>query len=275
MHALLANHIVHALLARVYHLMLYAIHIATRPIWRPLGACLAIALGGRLAGFARRSGGAVLLAGAAVLAGWLFETAQPSWPLPPVSRLSGLAVILTLGRLLCGRGGRAWCVPATAVLAAWWLRGAPTDGPGVLGCVPVALGVWLALVAGARLARSDRGWASLAASGGLACGLLAAGASPHWARAAGVPALAAVGLLGTAEAMPALAWLILAVSLSALVASDRGRYLPVDVACAAPLLVWVLVPWLARRWGLPAASALAACVCVALAWAAKRAIAAM
>ena len=238
----------HALLAHMYHLILYAIHIATRPVWRPLGACLAIAIGGRLAGWTRRPAGASLVAGLAVLAGWLFEATAPAWPLPPVTRLTGLALLLTAYNVLRARNRRAWLLPVTAALGAWWLRGAPVDGPGILLCLPVFVGLSAALWVGERLAQADRGWAMMAGSGLLAAGLLAAGASPHWARAAGVPGMAALGLLGILEAMPAVAGLIVVVSLAALVASDQGRLVRVDIACLLPLLAWAVVCWLERGW---------------------------
>ena len=263
----------HALLAHVYHLALYAIHVATRPVWRPLGACLAVALAGRLSGHARRPRGAALVAGAAVLAGWCVEAPPLAWPLPPVARLTGLAAIITIGALLRAGGRRIWFLPLTALLAAWWLLGARVDRPAILHCLPVFMGFWAALAFGNRLARGDRGWSMLASAGALAGGLMVTGASPHWARAAGVPAMAALGLLGTEEAMPALAGLIVAVSLAALVASDRGRLAPVDVACVAPLLTWALVPFLARRagrWAWPGACIQAAGAGLALAWAAVR-----
>lgn len=266
----------HALLAHVYHLALYAIHIATRPVWRSLGACLAVALAGRLTWLARQPQLAAPMAGAAVLAGWLVEAPPLAWPLTPVARLTGLAAFMIVCGWLRIEGRRAWLLPLTAAWGSWWVCGAPLYGRTILGCTPVFLGFWAALAAGQRLTQGDRGWATLAAAVGLAASLLVSGASPHWARAAGVPGIAALGLLGIPEAMTTLAGLILAVCVAALVASDRGRLVAVDVACVTPLLAWVLSPWLARFFGrraVPIASVVAAGLCVALAWAATRVMA--
>jgi hypothetical protein len=110
----------------------------------------------------------------------------------------------------------------------------------------------------------------------LAGALAVAGAAPHWGWAALVPALGALALLGAESAMPVLSGMVVAAAAAALVASDRGRLVPVDVACVAPLLAWVLVPRLARRVGRKAgavACVLAALLCVAVAWGARRAMA--
>ncbi len=70
----------------------------------------------------------------------------------------------------------------------------------------------------------------------------------------------------------ALAGAITVAAATALVASDRGRLVPVDVACVIPLLAWVLVPRFKRagRHAPPMPAVLAAAICVALAWAARR-----
>lgn len=260
----------HALLAHAYHLAALPIHLAMLPIWRPLAACLVLAVAGRLMAGGR---GAPLVAGVAVLAGWLVLAWPATWPLPPIARLGGLALIVLADAALRPRR-RAWLtLPATAAIGAWWLRGAPLSVAGIAGCVPVFLGLAAALVLSRRLARADRGWAMVAASGALAASLTLAGASPHWSRAALVPAVAALGLLGLSGAMPVLAGMLVMLAGAALVASDRGRLAGVDVACLVPLLTLAVAPHLARRSGRPSpavAGLLAALLGIAAAWAADK-----
>ncbi len=131
----------------------------------------------------------------------------------------------------------------TAAVGAWWLRGAPLDGPGILNCMPVFLGLAAALPLARWLARADRGWGGAGAAMALAGSLLLTGAAVHWARAAAVVAVAALALLGVADAAGAIAGLVVVVAAAAIVASDRGRLIPVDIACLAPLPAW----WLAKR----------------------------
>ncbi len=241
----------HALLAHAYHLAQYGLHVLAHPLWRPALVALAVASAARLAGLARGPRMAAVSAGVAVLAGWLTLGAPlDAWPLPPVARLPGLAlVVLAEAWLLASlRPRAAWLVaPVAAALAAWWLRGAPAGVEGVLGCVPVALGLAAALPLARLLARGDAGWGGAAAALALAAGLLLSGAAAHWARAALVPAAAALALLGCTEAAGALAGAVVAVAAAAMVASDRGRILAVDAACLAPLLAWGLVGRLGLR----------------------------
>ena len=227
----------HALLAHAYHLAEYGLHVLLLPLWHPPLAALAIAAAGRIAGFARTPRGATLTACAAALAGWmLLDAGWTTWPPPPIARLPVLALIL-LAEMLPPRNRRL--VPlALAALAAWWLRGAPTGAAALLGCVPVFLGLAIAFPLARRLARGDTGLGSAAAGLVLAAGIMLAGASVHWARAAIVPAVSALALLGVWGAGQALSGAIVVVAASAMVASDRGRLWPVDLACLAPLLVW-------------------------------------
>lgn len=233
----------HALLAHAYHLALVPFHLAARPVWRPLGACLLIALGGRVIGGLRNPLGAAMVAGAAVLAGSLVLAPPSSWPLAPVARLAGLAAIVLGEAVLRAWGWRPFLpLAAASALGAWWLRGAPLAGPAIANCMPVLLGLLAGLPLARRLARGDRGWATAAAAASLAGGLAVTGAAPHWVWAAAIPALVAICLTGLAAAPPVLAGMIVMVSTAALVASDRGRLVPVDAACLAPLLAWLLVP---------------------------------
>ncbi len=234
----------HALLAHAYHLVQYGLHVLLLPLWHPPLATLAVAAACRVGGLSRSRRGAALTACLAVLAGWiLIPQAWDTWPPPPIARLPGLALVLlaeaTIPVVAWPRGARL--VPlATAALAAWWLRGAPAGAAALLACLPVFLGLATALPLARRLAQPDDGRGSAAAALVLAGGILLAGASVHWARAAVVPAMAAITLLGVADASAALSGTIVVAAAAAIVASDRGRLLPVDLACLAPLLVWPL-----------------------------------
>jgi hypothetical protein len=270
----------HGLLAHAYHLALHILAVGLNPVWRPFGVALAVALAGRVAGLARLPQGAGLVAAGAVLAGWVVQDwpLLATWPPPPIARLVGLAVlVLVEGRVPESRGRRGgkapiWLLPVFAACAAWWMRGAPMDGAGIVNCMPVFLGLCAALPLARRLARGDSGWGCVAVASALAGGLLVTGAAPHWARAALVPGLAALALIGLPAAASALAGAITVAAATALVASDRGRLVPVDVACVIPLLAWVLVPRFKRagRHAPPMPAVLAAAICVALAWAARR-----
>ena len=149
----------------------------------------------------------------------------------------------------------------------------PADPARLACCLPVFLGLLAGLALARGLARNDAGWATLAAALALAGSLRVAGASPHWAVAALAPAAAALAFMGAFSAMTALSGLLVCVAGTALVASDRGRLVVVDVACLLPLLAWLLVRRLATGSGpvrSAAASAFAALSCVLLAWATTR-----
>jgi hypothetical protein len=226
----------HSLLAHLYHL-------AILPLWRAPAAAFLIALILRAMG----RGKAAYAAGFAVLAGWL-AVQYPVFsvlPAKPVDRLPGLAVIL-LGYIwlspMAGKRTGFLMLPGFAVVAAWWIAGAPVAGPGIAGCVPVFLGVWAALALTRRLAAKDTGWAGIGAALALAGAIFLAGGSPHWARAALVPACAGLALVGVAEAALPLAFATILAGCLTVLASDRGRFVPVDLAVMAPLLVWFLAP---------------------------------
>ncbi len=231
----------HSLLAHIYHLLI-------RPFWHaPVAAFLAAAvlrLLGRRVAFAAAT--------LAVLAGWLAAQYPVLIVLParPIYRLAGLAILL-LGYFWLaprvGRRGGFLALPGLALAAAWWMVGAPLEGRGIAACVPVCLGVWAALALTRRLAVADRGWAGIGASLALAAAILLAGGAPHWGRAALVPACAGLALIGVGEAALPLAFATMLVGCLAVVASDRGRFLPVDLAVSAPLLVWWLAPRLLPR----------------------------
>ena len=257
----------HAILAHAYHL---ALHVLTSRLWRPPAATLAVALVLRLLGLARSARGAALACVGAVLAGWLLL--NPEWAglhPPPLARLPGLAVILLIeAAVRTGPKQRLdWLTGLLcAGVAAWWLRGAPVTGAAMLYCVPVFVGLAAGLPASRWLARNDEVWGGVAASTALAGSLLVSGAATHWARAAVVPGLAGLMLLGLRPASPQVAAALVMVAASAIAASDRGRVLPVDVACVVPFLAWLAAPrvyWL--RLALVAA-------CVGVSWVAERVV---
>jgi hypothetical protein len=232
----------HALLVHFYHLALHMVDFVMRPVWRPFVACLGIAVAARATGAVRTAQGVALAAGGAILVGWLLQDIAwlATWPPPPIARLPGLALIVLADATLRARSkGRGWgLLLASSALAAWWLRGAPLSGAGIVNCMPVFLGLAFAFPLARRLARGDAGWGSVAAALALAAALHLTGASPHWARAALMTALAALALIGLPQAWGVLAGMITVASAAALVASDRGRLVPVDVACVVPLLAW-------------------------------------
>ncbi len=228
----------HSLLANLYHLFI-------RPFWHaPVAAFLAgliIRLLGRNTAFA-----------ASVLAGWLAAQYPMLSVLPdkPIYRLPGLATLLLTyfwWTSQAARRARFPALPALALSASWWIAGAPLSGPGIAACVPIFLGVWAALALTRRLTGAAGGWAGVGTSLALAACIFLAGGAPHWARAALVPACAGVALIGVAGAVLPLAFATMLVGCLAVVASDRGRFVPVDVAALAPLLVWFLTPALRAR----------------------------
>jgi hypothetical protein len=251
--------------------------LALAPYWRAPAAAFAAALLLRLAG--RRA--APFAAALAVLAGWLAVQVSAFSVLParPVDRLPGLAAMLLVFLLLSPRAGRRGgflALPVLAVGAGWWMGGAPLGGPGVAGCVPIVLGVWAALALTRRVAGGASVWSGVGAALALAGAITLAHGSPHWARAALVPACAGLALIGVPEAMLPLAFATALTAAATVVASDQGRFVPVDVAVLAPLLVWLLAPRVLprlRRAGPALAAAIATLGGVAVTLAAMRLLA--
>jgi hypothetical protein len=241
-------------------LIVHAYHLAILPYWRAPVAALLVALVLRLA--LRRT--PIFAAALAVLAGWLAVQYPVLSVLPakPIDRLPGLAVILLAYLWLSPRAGKRTAflaLAAVSLAASWWIAGAPLAGPGIANCVPVFLGVWAALTLTRKLSAPDRGLAGIGAAVALAMAIFLAGGSPHWARAALVPAAAGVALLGVPEAALPLAFATILTACITVLASDRGRFVPVDLAVAAPLLVWYLAPRVLPRLN-RAGPVLAACV---------------
>jgi hypothetical protein len=226
---------------------------------------------------ARRADLAAAAAGVGLAVGWSVTlgliTASPRQVPERLPLLALAAVLGAVGFAASPRLRRAW--PAATVLAAllagWWMAGAPRTWPDLRRAAPVGLGVaavaaWLAL-RGLRDA-----WWSLAAAVALATGLLAArvfGPAPWLALAA---AAAAAGALvgrsgfGFAAAMPFALGLA---ALAAVPAVARGG--AADwAAVAAPALVLALGPMLSARlgarFGPPFAWALVAAPAVLAAW---------
>ena len=186
----------HALAAHGYHWLLRLARIATWPVWQSLLAALAVAAAVRLVRSRRVAAVGTALA---VLAGWMVMAPPAVWPLSPVARLPGLAALMLGLAAMPSRAQASW--PATlavAALAAWWLRGAPADLPGVAWCLPVFFVLLAGLAAANALARNGTGWTALAATLALAASLKLTGASPHWPVAALVIAIVAAALLGAA-----------------------------------------------------------------------------
>ena len=277
----------HAILARLYHAAEHALHILHWPIVQGLVAAVLVA------GLGRLVSRPVLAAGLAVLAGWLVITwpLVLAWPEPPLARLPGAAILLLLGGGFAastapaparGRKGTArkgaaskpkgsrrwWARPVLCLALAWWLRGAPFSGNAILNGMALFLGLLGAWPIADRLARNDRGWGIAAAAVALAGSLDVAGVSPHWVWVAAVPAGAALAMLGAVEAMPALTGAVTITAAATVVASDRGRFVPADVACLVPLLALALAPRLLRPY--PAAgAALAAGLGIAVTYVAR------
>lgn len=245
--------VMHSILAHGYHL-------ALSPVWRAPAAAFVAALILRLPG--RRA--AAFAVPLALLAGWLVLLAPGLTlsPVKPVDRLPGLAIILLLYAWLAPRAGKRAAfliLPALAIVSAWWIAGAPLSGPGIAGCVPVFLGIWAALALTARLAARDAGFATVAASAALSGAIFLAGGAPHWAFAAFIPACAGLALFGVRETILPLAFAIMLTGSLTILASNRGRFVPIDLAVLAPLLVWVLAPRILPRLN-KAGPALAAAV---------------
>jgi hypothetical protein len=263
----------HALFAQVHH---WTNLVLATPTWCALLAAAGTGLILRIAAPAR----AALAACVAVTCGSLALAlpATPLWHATPIARLPGAFLLLALSTLVAGRPGRAryWLLPPIiACITAWWLRGAPLTSAGIAGVVPVVLGLLAAAALVRRLASHDTGSTGVVAATTLAAAIwLATGATP-WVFAALLPACAGLVLLGRGEAAAPLAQAATLVGVATVVAADRGRLLPIDIAALAPLLVWVLAPRLQPRLNRagPILSAGLAALCgIALFWAATRAM---
>lgn len=252
----------HDNLASLYHLGLRLWGI---PTWRPAAAALCVGLLARVAAPRQARAGAA----ASLLAGWIALTLPASLlPAEPLARLPGAALLLLLAACLTKRFD-GWRLAGFALAAAWWLRGAPLNGPGIAGAMPVFLGLLAALPLTRRLARADQGVTGAAAALTLGAGIIIAGGAYHWGRAALAPAAACLAFLGIAEAQAVLQAGIVLLAAATIVASDRGRFIPVDAAALMPLLVWALAPRLLPRLqkaGPALAAGLAAAAALALFW---------
>jgi hypothetical protein len=241
-------------------------YLAAQRDWRAPIVALVAGLLLRLAG----RGHARLAAGLAVLAGWLALTWPATlWPTAAADRLPGLALLLVAYGFAAPRLGRG-AIPLLAVVAAWWLRGAPLQGAALASVMPVFLGLLAVSFLVRRIAARDTGWTGIAAAASLAAAIYLAGGGLHWVRAALVPAAAGLALLGLTDSVAALQLATVLAAATVVVASDHGRLAPIDAAAAAPLLVWFLAPRLQPRLNRagPALSGAAAAVFgLAIIWA--------
>ncbi len=257
----------HEQLARIYHL---ALRILLTPLWRAPVAAFVAGLLVRPLAPARAPLGAVL----AVVAGWLALVLplNPFTEAGPVARLPGAAILL--GAFVAVSSGpgrlRGWlALPLYAAAVAWWLRDAPLNGSDIAHLVPIILGLIAASAVARKLASRDAGITTIAAAVALAAALELSGAAPHWSRAALVPAAAGLSLYGRGEFVATLAQATILVAAAAVVASNRGRFVPADLAAVAPFVVWFLAPRLLPRLRSagPALAASLAAVCgVAMVW---------
>jgi hypothetical protein len=259
----------HALPAQVHH---WTNLVLTTPEWRTLLIAAGAGLILRFAAPARAALAACVALTCGSLA--LVLPGNPLWHAAPIGRLPGAFLLLTLSVLIAARPGRAkrWLLPPiTAAVTAWWLRGAPLTSAGIASVVPVFLGLAAASALVRRVASRDTGSTGIVAAIALAAAIwLATGATP-WVYAALLPAFAGLALLGRGEAAAPLAQATTLVGVATIVAADRGRLLPVDIATLAPLLVWALAPRLQPRLNRagPVLSAGLAALCgIALFWAA-------
>jgi hypothetical protein len=248
----------HATLAPLYHL---AMRLAQHAVWRAPAAAFLTALLLRLAWPRAKT----LAAPLALLAGWLILLlpALTLSPVKPLDRLPGLALLLLAHAFLAPKTPKPAALPLLAALAAWWIAGAPLTGPAIAACVPVCLGSWAALALAQRLAPRDAGYATIGATLALSAAIFLAGGAPHWAAAALIPACVGAALLRRPDAIPPLALATMLTACLTVLASNRGRFLPVDVALLAPLLVWLLVPRIQPRLNKAAPAIAAAAATIA------------
>lgn len=263
----------HVLLAQVHH---WTNLVLATPTWCALLIAAGTGLILRIAAPARTALAACLAITCGALA--LALPATPLWHATPIARLPGAFLLLTLSTVVAARPGRAlhWLLlPITASLTAWWLRGAPLTSAGIASVVPVFLGLAAASALVRRLASRDTGSIGVVAAMTLAAAIwLATGPTP-WVYAALLPACVGLVLLGRGEAAAPLAQATTLVGVATVVAADRGRLLPIDIAAFAPLLVWALAPRLQPRLNRagPVLSAGLAALCgIAFFWAATHAM---
>ncbi len=226
--------------------------------------------------------------GAGVLAGWYWLTGR-FWAFPPpvsVDGLTGLAAVMLLIGLLCALRGQdrlaLAAVPLAALLAGWFLTGAPHNLPVLRANWPTALGVVVAAMVFARVL-TDRTLdpMRLALAGlTLAAALHIAGTPPIWIQLALVPGVAALAMFAL-PAAPGLVALPVAVDIAALACLSvialgrlsRLGFTPVDAAALSPLLALWLMPRAVERMGRAgraaplAGSLLAGAIAVACVWA--------
>ena len=202
--------------------------------------------------------------GAGVVAGWYWLTGR-FWVFPPpvsADALAGLAALTLLIGLLCALRGQdrlSWvAVPLAALLAGWFLTGAPRNLAVLRASWPMGLGVVVTTVVFARtLTGRALDPMRLALAGlTLAAALHVAGTPPIWFQLALVPGAAALAMfaLPAAPGLVALAVAVDVAALACLVVIALGRlprlgFAPVDAAALSPLVALWLMPRAVERMG--------------------------
>jgi hypothetical protein len=200
--------------------------------------------------------------GAGVVVGWFVVTGRP-WMIPPqasVDALTEFAVVALLIGLLLTRFGQdrhgLTGMVLSALVAAWFLSGAPRHQAALRANWPIALGAAVAVLLFARvLAGRALDPLRLALAGlTLATALHVAGTPSVWVQLALVPGLAGLAMLAL-PAMEGLAALPVAVdvgclgclSVIALGRLPRLGFGAADAAALSPLLAIWLMPHASER----------------------------
>ena len=195
-----------------------------------------------------------LSAGAGVLAGWWMVLGLPTAsPRQLAERLPLLMAAMLVLALLLAPLARFLprCTPAlvfgSALVAGWWMAGAPRTVPDLLQAAPVLLGV--AALVWALAHRAGPRSVPLAAAALLA-GLVAANSPGAQMLLGAVVVAASLGAIGQGPKFPALQAIPVSAALAAVaVLPIIARAAPADwAAAAAPLAVLWLAPLLAARW---------------------------
>jgi len=261
---------------------------------------LAVGLSGRLLRSARLAAAAP---GLALLAGWGFAQGLSLAPRLPAARLPMLAAVALGTGLAVDWSGRAAGLAGAvlAIVAGWWLAGAPLSDAAAGLVLPEMACLALAVLLALRLLRAPASrWCHAAAALALWGGLMAAAAPPAWAalalvllvaglaqavppprsppaapsrraRAAPVPPPRSVATLR----LPMAAGLagVAGLAVLALGRLGRGGVSRVDLAALAPLLALLATPRLAARFpwsGGLIGALMAAALAIGTAWGAGR-----
>lgn len=205
---------------------------------------------------------AVAAGGAGVVAGWYAITGA-LWVMPPpvtVDVLTGIAIaalIFGLGAVRLGpASGAMAALLVAAILAGWWLSGAPRHLAAMHASWPIALGVAVATILYVGALRTGESQLLRLALSGLtmAASLHVVGGASEWVQLALVPGVAALAML-VSPPMPGIGVLPVAldiVAVGSMAALTLGRaprrgFGVVDLAVLSPLLALWLAPHTAAR----------------------------